>query len=259
MSWHYLQELGADYLRVNHSAGEPSAPWKKSRIAEKCCSDDNGTVCFPCSQSGMTSKHSMASRGMGWFISLLRDSPVSHLVMLVSDKTKTTAETSGRTPFGLLEKLDPDSYCWKTSQGCFLFHTDTLQQFLDSFPKMGMCLNGRLYQLQSQVLPISESGSGYLPTPTASTYSSNRGGGQCRTGKWRYSLHHMARHNLWPTPQARDYKGRSIKRDRPPDKAGGPLNPTWVEWLMGWPLGWTDLKPLETESSRSKCAERGKC
>lgn len=27
---------------------------------------------------------------------------------------------------------------------------------------------------------------------------------------------------------------------------GGSLNPTWVEWLMGWPLGWTDLRPLET-------------
>jgi hypothetical protein len=26
----------------------------------------------------------------------------------------------------------------------------------------------------------------------------------------------------------------------------GTLNPTWVEWLMGWPLGWTDLKPLGT-------------
>ena len=24
------------------------------------------------------------------------------------------------------------------------------------------------------------------------------------------------------------------------------LNPMWVEWLMGWPLGWTDLRPLET-------------
>lgn len=22
---------------------------------------------------------------------------------------------------------------------------------------------------------------------------------------------------------------------------GGSLNPTWVEWLMGWPIGWTDL------------------
>jgi hypothetical protein len=25
----------------------------------------------------------------------------------------------------------------------------------------------------------------------------------------------------------------------------GRLNPSWVEWLMGWPVGWTDLKPSE--------------
>ena len=27
---------------------------------------------------------------------------------------------------------------------------------------------------------------------------------------------------------------------------GGKLNPTWVEWLMGFPLGWTDLEDSET-------------
>lgn len=27
--------------------------------------------------------------------------------------------------------------------------------------------------------------------------------------------------------------------------AGGALNPDWVEWLMGWPIGWTSLEPLE--------------
>ena len=30
---------------------------------------------------------------------------------------------------------------------------------------------------------------------------------------------------------------------------GGQLNPTWVEWLMGFPLGWTDLSASETLSS----------
>jgi DNA (cytosine-5)-methyltransferase 1 len=30
-------------------------------------------------------------------------------------------------------------------------------------------------------------------------------------------------------------------------QVGGQLNPTWVEWLMGWPLGWTDLQPLEMD------------
>ena len=29
----------------------------------------------------------------------------------------------------------------------------------------------------------------------------------------------------------------------------GSLNPTWVEWLMGYPIGWTDLKDSETQSS----------
>ncbi len=31
----------------------------------------------------------------------------------------------------------------------------------------------------------------------------------------------------------------------------GQLNPSWVEWLMGWPIGWTDLRPLETDKFRS--------
>lgn len=29
---------------------------------------------------------------------------------------------------------------------------------------------------------------------------------------------------------------------------GGRLNPDWVEWLMGLPIGWTALEPLETPS-----------
>ncbi len=27
---------------------------------------------------------------------------------------------------------------------------------------------------------------------------------------------------------------------------GGQLNPTWVEWLIGFPIGWSDLKDSET-------------
>lgn len=28
---------------------------------------------------------------------------------------------------------------------------------------------------------------------------------------------------------------------------GGQLSPDWTEWLMGWPIGWTDLKPMNRE------------
>ena len=30
-------------------------------------------------------------------------------------------------------------------------------------------------------------------------------------------------------------------------KNGGRLNPEWVEWLMGWPIGWTDCEDAVTE------------
>jgi hypothetical protein len=62
---------------------------------------------------------------------------------------------------------------------------------------------------------------------------------------------------MWPTPTARDYKGGrkpetlEAKGRKPsnslPDtlnslnKTTGALNPEWVEWLMGYPIGWTDL------------------
>jgi hypothetical protein len=31
---------------------------------------------------------------------------------------------------------------------------------------------------------------------------------------------------------------------------GGTLNPKWVEWLMGWPLEWTNLDASETDKYR---------
>jgi hypothetical protein len=60
------------------------------------------------------------------------------------------------------------------------------------------------------------------------------------------------------TPTARDWQSGKAsqathnKNSRPlSEQIGGSLNPTWVEWLMGWPLGWTDLKPLATDRFRS--------
>ena len=61
---------------------------------------------------------------------------------------------------------------------------------------------------------------------------------------------------FWPTPKSSDSKGtgpvgsasqtHDAKKDNLRgvvlnDQIGGQLNPTWVEWLMGFPLGWTDL------------------
>ena len=58
----------------------------------------------------------------------------------------------------------------------------------------------------------------------------------------------------WPTPRAFMHKDSTTDRGKSNlgEQVGGQLNPTWVEWLMGWPLGWTDLKPLVTD--KSPCA-----
>ena len=60
----------------------------------------------------------------------------------------------------------------------------------------------------------------------------------------------------WPTPTTSDVFTHKLKstQQKPgsmhsvtlPQAAGGELNPTWVEWLMGFPIGHTDLEPSET-------------
>lgn len=51
---------------------------------------------------------------------------------------------------------------------------------------------------------------------------------------------------MWATPTAHgntNYKGCSpTSGDGLQTQVGGPLNPRWVEWLMGWPIGWTSLE-----------------
>lgn len=56
---------------------------------------------------------------------------------------------------------------------------------------------------------------------------------------------------IWATPSARDWRSGKAseathaKNSRPlSEQVGGTLNPTWTEWLLGWPCGWTDLLPL---------------
>jgi hypothetical protein len=73
---------------------------------------------------------------------------------------------------------------------------------------------------------------------------------------------------LWPTPAARDYRhpnaksyaerGGGSKGEQLPNAVGGALNPTWVEWLMGFPLGWTDFGPWGMLKSPSKPRRRSK-
>jgi hypothetical protein len=54
---------------------------------------------------------------------------------------------------------------------------------------------------------------------------------------------------MLPTPNTVDAKGGTRNGEGQVQLchvAGGALNPPWVEWLMGWPIGWTELSALGT-------------
>jgi hypothetical protein len=149
-----------------------------------------------------------------------------------------------------------------------------------------MTVGGLLWE-QPMLEPITKGiGSGYWPTPTASTGGANHSTKAVQ--EKGHGINLLGAVMKWPTPQASDHrpratfastqrrmeKGKQIsleakvkwttptahmaKETNAPSEhlrntptltaqAGGSLNPTWVEWLMGWPLGWTDLKPLVTD------------
>ena len=71
----------------------------------------------------------------------------------------------------------------------------------------------------------------------------------------------MAERKLVPTPSRKGLDGgsnsRKAAKQRGTFESGGALNPTWVEWLMGWPLGWTDCQPLGMDKFQQWCALHG--
>ena len=91
-----------------------------------------------------------------------------------------------------------------------------------------------------------------VPTPRAS--DGERGG---RGELLHYVKTGTPRGPLLATPTSRDWRSGKAsaatmaKNSRPlSEQIGGSLNPTWVEWLMGFPTEYTALEPSATPSSR---------
>ena len=99
---------------------------------------------------------------------------------------------------------------------------------------------------------------GMWPTPTVC-------GNHNRKGASKTSGDGLAT-KVYATPTARDWRSgkasqATMDRNSRPlsEQIGGTLNPTWVEWLMGWPLEWSDLKPLETDKFQQWLQQHGGC
>ena len=89
---------------------------------------------------------------------------------------------------------------------------------------------------------VDETTMALWPTPTARDYKDG-GATSCANVPVNGLLGRAV--HLYPTPKAQNARGGGqVHGNGGPSLdvvAGGSLNPAWVEWLMGYPVGWTDL------------------
>jgi hypothetical protein len=167
----------------------------------------------------------------------------------IRQEYKTEREAAyGQSAPVCLGSFDPNTPSLKTSQTCLMENGELgLSEFSGIFPRSGMMRSGTVYQLPNLARTTTEIGFGLLPTPAASTGGTTFNWQPIRPSGHRAQLTLQQYVRMWPTPTAHNAKEGAYpseyNRNTPTlsAQAGGALNPTWVEWLMGFPLGHTDL------------------
>jgi len=282
MSWLYSQALVEEYSAATCLDGEQSAPLNGNPTQLAYLPPDRMTAFSRLSRFGMTFKPLTEDLGQGVLMSFLEAFPAKTFQQQDEAKESTEPDLGcGHTWQELLARYDPASSSWKTPQSSLL---EDSTEFSGTWPRWGSMQDGVSYQRQTLVRHIKETGFGLWATPSASDGQrggtiTDKMTGRSLTqmvntpSKWptpqasdnrqRATANSTARRmelgkqisleaavKFWPTPTAHNAKEGAypaeFTRNIPTlsAQAGGTLNPTWVEWLMGWPLGWTDLKPL---------------
>jgi hypothetical protein len=287
MSWLFSQALVEEYLGDISSDGEPSVPSSGNPTQQAYLPPDKMTDFSRLSRFGMTYKPLTEDRGET-LLTLYRE--VFHAKTLAQqDEGQELTENEvgcGVKWHGSFTRYDPNSSSWKTHQ-CLLL--GDLEPYLQTWPRWGLMRSGECWE-QSMLVPrTSVIESGFVPndedffhTPNTSGMdggSNSRKALRKRKEMWptpclpgnggtngKAKLKTMLN---WPTPRTRGMCGGTGHKQMLIQKLGeeegtemfngGKLNPSWVEWLMGWPLGWTDLKPLETDKFQKWLDEHGSC
>jgi hypothetical protein len=218
---HYSQEQAEEYLAANFSDGEQCALWNGTHTQRASWLPDKMTDVCRLSRSGMMFKPLTDELGEDVLMSFLEGfhARIFH-VQEKAQESPANDPLCGNTWRESSVKFDRNTRSWKTHQ-C-LWEEDLKPSSL-TLPKWGMMRGGVLWERITPAHLTSETESGSLHqffTPTARDYKGMSGAGLRKR--------HGKKHNL-------------------ADCLGGVPNPTFSEWLMGWPLGWTDLKPLETD------------
>lgn len=252
---HCLPEPVAASSEENSSGGERSAPSNGSHIPQAYCAPDKMMQFSRLSRFGMTFKPLTADRGEELLMSFREGFPAktSAPQEKVTDLTGN-AQECGSTWRGWSAKFDPDSSLWRIAQ-CSLLEGEP--ESLQTLPRSGMTRGGLLWELPMSERRTNATDSGLLPTLTVRGNYNRKGASKTSGDGLATALRKL------PTFCARDWKDRAspseYNRNEPRLAAifGGPLNPMWCEWFMGFPLGWTELRPLVTDKSHCVLQKHG--
>lgn len=234
MSYTYLAASGEVSSAECYSDIPAFALSKSSRSAEKSSYKDSATESCPDSPSGTMCGLSTGDRGAEKSIVSAEASRVRTFPQRAKARESTGHEAGcGQSSRVLLARLDPNTLLWKTRQ-CSLFVD--LDECLETFPRWGMTQGGFLWELTMWAHPTGASESGFwrIPTPLASDGSEQQANSKVRhlrRAKFGVRVHSV------PYWILKNYNMR--------------FTPTMSEWLMGYPISWTDLKPLATDKFRS--------
>lgn len=249
MSWHYLQEQEEDFSLQNYLDGIQSADVKYRSTQEKSCYKDKEMDTYQSSLYGMMSQPLMEDLGMVQLMLFQEVSPVKTYQQEEKEKAlKEKGVAYGKNMQESLEKLDLSLSLLKTP---LYLEVEDLTLSSKTLMNWGMMQDGVCLGLGNLVQHINAIDYGLLDaTPTC--------------------VMPLERTN--PILEGRVFLLES-GRPRKMSKKGtaGSLNwnqlmsykgviPTMelCEHYMGWPIGWTDKKPLEMDKYQSWLQMHGK-
>lgn len=225
MSWHYLQAQAAESWEGSCLDGAPDALLSLIPTQDGYSSQDRKTDACHGSLSGTMSAPSTASPGADTSTLLA----VGFHARTSAVQAKVQASTASGLAYGenLLEsfaRYDPDTCSWRTRQ-CSLLGGFTV--YSETWPRWGLMRGGECWELGTLEPSTEGIGSGYsLPTPTK---NDSKGAGSRR---FLGSDHYRGAKT-----------SEALRRSREDPIY---LDPCFGEWLMRWPIKWTDCEPLET-------------
>jgi hypothetical protein len=150
-------------------------------------------------------------------ISFAAASPAKILAALDSAPVSKEVDLDfGLSSLGLLANYDHDTRSWRMFQ---ISLAGDLELYSEIWSRSGTMRNGIVSRLPPLARLTDAIESSLLPTPRATDWKNPRG----KTGNRSAASAYRAGWTLY-------------------EALGGTPNPQFVEWLMGFPLGWTELE-----------------